>query len=287
MQSQPSKSYTAADTYWSDSCPWISHSFRGQLPAEIAPHVLAPDARQLNWDTSLLSNIVRAVQQASDSSSPVGPANILLATTGAFRVVPPALAAGFPTALIRREGDIESHVTTIEWNDPEPSLVVPDLAHLIEQLRSPPPLPAPNQTFTYHCRIRDHYELCGPLGAGSFGTKSLHAVVAVHTNPIFSGTVMKAIHLLTGERLAVKMEVLVETGHTKCVLPYETKIYRILHGIPGVPSVRWSGVDGNANVIVMDRLGPTIEERRQFCRGQFSHRTVLMLADQMVRVLRD
>jgi hypothetical protein len=39
----------------------------------------------------------------------------------------------------------------------------------------------------------------------------------------------------------------------------------------------------NANVLVMDKLGPNLEQLRRFCRKQFGLKTVLMLGEQMVR----
>jgi len=50
----------------------------------------------------------------------------------------------------------------------------------------------------------------------------------------------------------------------------------------GIPSIRWSGVDGEDNVLVMDLLGPSLEDLFVYCGRKFSLKTVLMLADQMV-----
>jgi len=51
----------------------------------------------------------------------------------------------------------------------------------------------------------------------------------------------------------------------------------------GVPYVRWFGVEGDFNVMVMDLLGPSLEDLFSFCNRKFSLKTVLLLADQMVR----
>ena len=50
----------------------------------------------------------------------------------------------------------------------------------------------------------------------------------------------------------------------------------------GVPSIRWCGVEGDYNVLVLDLLGPSLEDLFCFCSRKFSLKTVLMLADQMV-----
>lgn len=50
----------------------------------------------------------------------------------------------------------------------------------------------------------------------------------------------------------------------------------------GIPNVRWFGIEGDYNVLVMDLLGPSLEDLFNFCTRKLSLKTVLMLADQMV-----
>lgn len=105
------------------------------------------------------------------------------------------------------------------------------------------------------------YRLGRKIGSGSFGE-------------IYIGT-----NVQSNEEVGIKLES-VKTKHPQ--LLYESKIYRILQGGTGVPNIRWCGVEGDYNVLVLDLLGPSLEDLFNFCSRKFSLKTVLMLADQMI-----
>uniref|UniRef100_A0A1D1YGL0 non-specific serine/threonine protein kinase n=1 Tax=Anthurium amnicola TaxID=1678845 RepID=A0A1D1YGL0_9ARAE len=110
-------------------------------------------------------------------------------------------------------------------------------------------------------RVGNKFRLSRKIGSGSFGE-------------IYLGT-----NIQTNEEVAIKLEN-VKTKHPQ--LLYESKLYRILQGGTGVPNVRWFGVEGDYNVLVMDLLGPSLEDLFNFCSRKLSLKTVLMLADQMI-----
>jgi hypothetical protein len=51
----------------------------------------------------------------------------------------------------------------------------------------------------------------------------------------------------------------------------------------GIPNLRWYGIEGEYNVMAIDLLGPSLEDLFNFCSRKLTVKSVLMLADQMVR----
>nr|GEV54678.1 casein kinase 1-like protein 2 [Tanacetum cinerariifolium] len=56
----------------------------------------------------------------------------------------------------------------------------------------------------------------------------------------------------------------------------------MLQGGTGIPNMRWFGVEGDYNVLVLDLLGQSLEDFFNLCSRKLSLKIVLMLADQMI-----
>ena len=113
----------------------------------------------------------------------------------------------------------------------------------------------------YEFIVGGKYRLIRKLGSGSFGD-------------IYLGH-----NITNGEEVAVKLE---STKARHPQLIYESKLYKILQGGVGIPHIRMSGTEREYNILVMDLLGPSLEDLFNFCSRRFTMKTVLMLADQMI-----
>ena len=110
-------------------------------------------------------------------------------------------------------------------------------------------------------RVGEYYLIGRKLGSGSFGDIYLCSDTR------------------TGEELASKFESS-KSKHPQ--LMYEAKLLKHLQGSPGIANVYYCGTEGENNVMVMDLLGPSLEDLFNVCGRKFSLKTVLMLADQML-----
>jgi len=110
-------------------------------------------------------------------------------------------------------------------------------------------------------RVGGKYRIGKKIGSGSFGD-------------IYLG-----VNIISGEEVAIKLESC-KAKHPQ--LEYEAKVYKTLAGGVGVPFVRWYGIECDYNAMVIDLLGPSLEDLFNFCNRKFSLKTVLLLADQLV-----
>ncbi|KAK5162818.1 serine/threonine protein kinase [Saxophila tyrrhenica] len=110
-------------------------------------------------------------------------------------------------------------------------------------------------------RFGNRFRIERQIGSGSFGD-------------VYIGT-----DTTSGERIAIKLEP-VQAKHPQ--LESEARVYSSLLGGVGIPSVRWCGTENGYKAMVLDLLGPSLEDLFNFCHRKFSLKTVLLLADQVI-----
>ncbi|PRT56741.1 Casein kinase I 1 [Wickerhamiella sorbophila] len=106
-----------------------------------------------------------------------------------------------------------------------------------------------------------HYRVGKKIGEGSFGV-------------IFDGT-----NLLNNHQVAIKFE---PRKSDAPQLRDEYRTYKALYGCLGIPNVYYFGQEGLHNILVIDLLGPSLEDLFDWCNRQFSLKTVVMVAKQMI-----
>jgi len=109
--------------------------------------------------------------------------------------------------------------------------------------------------------IGGKYRVVKPIGSGSFGD-------------IYLGLSVK-----DASEVAIK----VEANDAKYPqLMYEAKVYEQLNRTPGFPKLLHYGSEKNFNAMVIELLGPSLEELFNVCKRRFSLKTVLMITDQLL-----
>jgi casein kinase 1 len=109
--------------------------------------------------------------------------------------------------------------------------------------------------------VGNHFRVGKKIGEGSFGV-------------VFEGT-----KLLTSQPVAIKFE---PRKSDAPQLRDEFRSYRTLTNTVGVPQVHHFGQEGLHNVLVIDLLGPNLEDLFDMCGRKFTIKTVCMAAKQMI-----
>ncbi|KAJ3046635.1 serine/threonine protein kinase [Rhizophlyctis rosea] len=107
----------------------------------------------------------------------------------------------------------------------------------------------------------NRYQIGRKIGSGSFGD-------------IYLGT-----NIINGEDIVLKIDN-VKVNHP--LLEHEAGVYKQFEGGVGIPYRHWFGRDNQYNYLVIDPLGPSLDELFNFCNKQFTLKTILLLVDQMI-----
>ena len=93
------------------------------------------------------------------------------------------------------------------------------------------------------------------------------------------GEIFKGTHIYTHEEVAIKLEPIASNTNQ---LLQEAKTLKRLEGALGFPKVRWYGHKIGFNVLVLDLLGPNLQELFNSVKKKLSLKTVLLIADQLI-----
>ncbi|ODV93767.1 hypothetical protein PACTADRAFT_26968, partial [Pachysolen tannophilus NRRL Y-2460] len=109
-----------------------------------------------------------------------------------------------------------------------------------------------------------HYKIGKKIGEGSFGV-------------IFEGS-----NMINGAPVAIKFE------PRKTEAPQlrdEYRTYKHLAGSKGIPNAYYFGQEGLHNILVIDLLGPSLEDLFDWCGRRFTVKTVVQIAVQMISLI--
>ncbi|KAG1261681.1 hypothetical protein G6F68_006516 [Rhizopus microsporus] len=107
-------------------------------------------------------------------------------------------------------------------------------------------------------------------------------IVLAHKEPDMLENSIVGIQYKVGKKVAVKFE------SRDCEAPQlkdEYRAYKILAGTAGIPNAYYFGNEKTHNILVIDLLGPSLEDMFDMCERKFSIKTVAILAIQMVNLM--
>ena len=111
-----------------------------------------------------------------------------------------------------------------------------------------------------------HYRIGKKIGEGSFGV-------------LFEG-----INMINNVPVAIKFE---PRKTDAPQLKDEYRTYKILNGSEGIPQAYYFGQEGLHNILVIDLLGPSLEDLFDWCGRRFSIKTVVQVAIQMITLIEE
>ena len=149
--------------------------------------------------------------------------------------------------------------------------------------------------------VNNKYKLLRKLGEGSFGDVYQGINIETQQHVAIKLETLKCKHpqledeyklysQFSRESIADKTSTDIDTTllqastieETTLLHTTEQKEKEMKYKKEGIPNVYYYGIQDDYRVLVMDYLGPCIEDLFEYCGRHFSLKTVLMLADQML-----
>lgn len=117
--------------------------------------------------------------------------------------------------------------------------------------------------------INNQYALGRKLGSGSFGD----IYVAVDKNKDENGQ---------NKLVAIKLE---RTDAKIKLLNFESNVYKYLYQPnKGIPQIYWNGSQDDYNILIIEMLGPNLENLFALCGSRFSLKTTSYIAQELIKI---
>jgi len=133
-----------------------------------------------------------------------------------------------------------------------------------------PIAPGPGAQGQFHITINNRYILGKKIGSGAFG----HVYYGIDKEKNSKGKY---------QLVAIKLEKITEKNSMN---DHEREMYQILYQPnKGIAKLFWSGIQGDFHVLVMELIGPSLEQLLKSCGGKFSLSTVALIGKQMLKII--
>ncbi|VDM45690.1 unnamed protein product [Toxocara canis] len=132
--------------------------------------------------------------------------------------------------------------------------------------------------------VNQRYRIVQKISFGSYG--SIYSAVDLHTSRDV------AVKFEIGKQFFFVFKFISKRSYrakqnTDLHLKYENDVYHDIKGAPGVPAIYWFGAEYDHQILVMQLLGPSLEQLFNFCERNFSPETIMSLGEQMVHRIRN
>jgi hypothetical protein len=128
-------------------------------------------------------------------------------------------------------------------------------------------------------RVGDKYRQREQIGSGSFSELSSISLLCQLLKSLI-GIVYHGVNIVSKEDIIIRLES-INTEFPQ--LQHKYRVYKNIAGGISIPSICWFGTEGDYNTLVLERLGPSLEDIFNRFNRKFGLTTVLLLVDQMVR----
>lgn len=128
-------------------------------------------------------------------------------------------------------------------------------------------------------RIGGRFRLQERLPSGSSRTSTKGHSPIFDSQTWVKDDIYFARDIFSGETVVLKLEPLKGKERT---LEHEFYVYKKLNKGTGIPVVHWFGTESGFDVMAVDRLGPSLQDLFVRSSLQFTMKTVLLLARQLV-----